>query len=277
MCKELDKNKDSLLIFLHIVKAGGTTLRWAMEDQYPFFRTLRCYDSQGCTLDTLMSISKKKKEQYQFFSTHYGFGTHELFPQTATYLTMLREPVARSISQYYSFIYQRPEVEKDLGMYCLEDYVEKMAETRHDNVQVRFVANARDDDIVTAEHLETAKKNIADKFSGIGLMERFEESLALYSKIYGWRNITYIRRNTTKAKPIDIQLDQQHLETIREYNKLDEELYEFSAELFDSLLKKHAVTNEDVERVLKLSSISKARLYFSRGFQKMLRKLFRLQ
>ena len=270
------RQKEDLLIFLHIVKAGGTSLRWALEDQFPCKKVLRCYESKGCTLDQISAISEEKKKQFQFFVSHYSFGTHELFPQPATYITMLREPIARSISQYYSFIYEDPKGKWNDSVRSIAGYIHNMRRVKHDNLQVRYIANFLEEDELTTEHLEVAKANLQNHFSAVGVTERFEESLALFSKVFGWKKLTYVRRNITKSKPVDFRLESDLLELLNKHNELDLALYEFCLSLFDSQLRKHKVSFTDTNAVLQNTALSKGRLYLRRVFRKVQRKAFRL-
>lgn len=274
----VDVNKDNnLLIFLHIVKAGGTTLRWVLEDQFSCRRILRCYAAHGSTLEDVAAIPEEKRRQLRLFISHYGFGAHKLFPQRASYITMLREPISRSVSQYYAFINGRPDIEKYHDMHSLEDYVSNMAVAGFDNTQVRFIAGARDAGEITSKHLDAAMANITESFSAIGITERFEESLVLFGKIYGWKHLSYVRRNVTTSKPADLQLGTDLLKTLREHNRLDIELCKFANERFESLLREHNVGEKDAEELLSNSSGARMRLYMSRIVRKLQRKVMGLR
>lgn len=260
--------ESSLLIFLHIVKAAGTTLRWVMESQFPWRTVLRCYAAQGCTLDDVASMPEARRRQIRFFATHYGFGTHSLFPQASTYVTMFRHPTRRLISQYFDFVHTDEEFRKRHGVDSFADYVGRLPTFKQDNVQVRFVAGAREVEGVSREHLDLAKRNLREHFSAVGLTERFDESLTLFGKAYGWRKLVYVRRNVTKFKPVDLQETLQQAEKFREFNSLDFELYEFAKEMFEAQLQHYRVTEADVERMLQITPLTKARLYLSRAVRK---------
>lgn len=190
---------------------------------------------------------------------------------------MLREPISRSVSQYYSFINGKPDVQKHHDMYTLEDYAEKMAREGFDNTQVRFIAGARDAGQVTSKHLDIAMDNIGKHFSAIGITERFEESLVLFGKIYGWKNLSYVKRNVTTSKPRDLQLGAGLLEKLREHNSLDIELYKFANERFEALLLEHDVGERDAEEWLSNSFAARMRLYMSRIVRKLQRRIMGLR
>ena len=268
--------EENLLIFLHIVKAGGTSLRWALEEQFPCKNVLRCYESKGCTLDQVSAIPEKKRKKFQFFVSHYSFGTHELFPQPASYITMLRKPIARSISQYYSFIYEDPKGKWNNSVRSIAGYIHNMKRIKHDNLQLRYIANLLQEEELTTSHLEIAKANLENHFSAVGITERFEESLALFSKVFGWKKLTYVRRNITKSKPVDFRLEPDLLKLLNKHNELDLALYEFCLSLFDSELEKHKVCFTNINSAQQNTMMTKGQLYFRRAFRKVQRKILRL-
>ena len=96
------------LIFLHIPKTAGTTLNRIIEWQYNPLSifTMDPYRIRA-TVDRLKTLSEQRRRRLQVVRGHLFYGVHELLPQGATYITMLREPVARFLSSYY-FIQRRP-------------------------------------------------------------------------------------------------------------------------------------------------------------------------
>ena len=118
---------------------------------------------------------------------HLFYGIHEFLPQGATYITMLREPVARLLSSYY-FVLRRPlnplhrKLKREgLGV---EDCIRLFPD--RNNTQCRFIAGVKDTSIADERLLDMAKENLTKSFSVVGICERFEESLILISKTFGW-------------------------------------------------------------------------------------------
>src|SRR5205823_1324565 len=83
--------------------------------------------------------------------------------------------------------------------------------------------------------LEIAKQNLTNSFHVIGLVERFEESLALMMASFGWRISFYENRRVTKNRSA---VEPRAINMIREHNKLDIELYDFAKKLFEENLRK---------------------------------------
>jgi len=87
-----------------------------------------------------------------------------------------------------------------------------------------------------------AKEHLAKSFSVVGICEKFEESLVLLAATFDWEIPFYKNCKVSKTRP---QLNSGTVEMIRDHNRLDVELYEFSKRLFeDSLQKKEAAVRE---------------------------------
>lgn len=89
----------------------------------------------------------------------------------------------------------------------------------------------------TAETLETARKNLEEHFSVVGLSERFDESLLLFKRHYGWKNIYYVKHNVTRERPLKEEVPPEELRLIERHNELDMELYRYARERFERVIK----------------------------------------
>jgi hypothetical protein len=233
------------LIFLHIPKTAGTTLNRIIECQYSPFEifTMDPYRIRA-TPERLKRLPEGRRRRLRMVRGHMFYGVHECLPQGATYFTMLREPVARALSTYY-FILRRPlnplhrKVKKE--RLTIEDCI-RMFPQRH-NLQCRLIAGVKDASLIGDERLlEMAKENLWKSFSVVGLSERFEESLMLMATTFDWEIPFYKNCKVSKTRP---QIGSATVEMIRDYNRLDVELYEFSKGLFEQgLQKKEAAVRE---------------------------------
>ena len=241
------------LIFLHIPKTAGTTLNRIIEWQYNPL-SIFTIDPYGirATAKRFKTLSEARRRRLKVVRGHLFYGIHEFLLQGASYITMLREPVARLVSTY-RFILRRPlhplhrrfKVER-LGV---EDLI-RLTPNRQ-NLQCRFIAGVgriEDVDMLTkpAEAtprgicderlLEIAKENLMRSFRVVGLTERFEESLLLMTTALGWKISFYENRKVSKIRsPVEPRL----VELIREHNRLDIELYNFATKLFEENLRKN--------------------------------------
>jgi hypothetical protein len=226
------------LIFLHIPKTAGTTLHRIIEWQYSAFSiyTIDPYRIRA-TAERFKQLPERRRRRLRVVRGHLYYGIHEFLPQGATYVTMLREPVARVLSSYY-FILRSPlhplyrKLRKErLG---LEDYI-RIAPHRQ-NLQCGFIAGIGEHAICDQRALDIAKENLTRSFSVIGLSERFEESLMLMAKIFGWEVPFYENQRVSRTRPA---VEPKLVDFIREHNRLDIELYEFGKNLFEENLRKN--------------------------------------
>jgi len=231
------------LIFLHIPKTAGTTLNRIIEWQYS---PLAIYTMDPhrirATAERFKRLPEARRRRLQVVRGHLFYGIHEFLPQGATYITMLRDPVARLLSSYY-FILRRPlnplhrKLKREgLGV---EDCIRLFPD--RNNTQCRFIAGVKDTAIADERLLEMAKENLTKSFSVVGICERFEESLILISKTFGWEIPFYKNQKVAKSRPM---VEPKLADFIRNHNRLDVELYEFGKKLFEQNLR----TKEDAVR-----------------------------
>ena len=132
------ENPDTI-IFVHLPKCGGTTLNRLVEWEYlptqvfsidpSFFRW---------SYRRLLRWSPERLARMKVFQGHMPFGLHQRLPQAATYLTILRDPVDRGISEYYyalsRIVHPEHRAMKRLG---LDEYIRL---TPYANVQTKLIA-----------------------------------------------------------------------------------------------------------------------------------------
>lgn len=87
------------------------------------------------------------------------------------------------------------------------------------------------------EMLETAKYNLNNFFSVIGITERFDEFLILCQRSLGYKFSLYSKVNVTKKRPLKEQISKKALRIIEEDNALDLELYNYVKEQFEQSFK----------------------------------------
>jgi Galactose-3-O-sulfotransferase len=232
MIRKMDRKA---LIFLHIPKTAGTTLNRIIEWQYNPLSifTMDPYRIRA-TVDRLKTLSEQRRRRLQVVRGHLYYGVHEFLPQGATYITMLREPVARFLSSYY-FIQRRPlhpmHRKVTTERVGVEDFI-RLTPHRQ-NLQCSLIAGIKSEGACDERILDQAKENLVKSFSVVGICERFEESLVLIAKTFNWEIPFYENRKVSKTRP---QVEPSAIEMIREHNRLDLELYEFGKNLFQEMV-----------------------------------------
>jgi hypothetical protein len=217
---------NEFLLFMHIPKTAGQSLRNVIKKQYDLEETYRCPFME----EKVMALTEEYRNSLKFIYGHFLFGAHEYFPKPFTYITMLRDPVDRFISAYYHILLVPTNRwhEKVKGM-SLEEFIDSddfnlQAEP---NVQTRFFCGKE------PLSLETAKKNMAEHFSVVGITELFAESLFLMKSQFGWGEIKYKTINKGKNRPNNGKVSQHVLDKIAAKNHLDVELYNYARKQFE--------------------------------------------
>ena len=233
------------LIFLHIPKNAGRTFESVLERQYAAKSIFDLY-GYGQTIENAVSVltglPAAEKERIRLIKGHYQFGLHTLLPQSATYIAFLRDPVDRVVSHYH---YVSRDVNHPLHhlvttkKMSLYDYVSSGVSLELNNGQTRMISGNEHRDSYgqcSGALLDQAKSNIDHHFSVVGLVERFDESLALMSCLFGWKKVYYAKTNVAARRQLVADIDAETIRLIKKYNDLDRELYRFAAEKFDRMI-----------------------------------------
>lgn len=234
-----NSKKEQTIIYLHIPKTGGLTLYSVFDHIYPQDNIYTLFPTKGDKpVKKLRQLPDEEKRHIKVLRGHFGFGRHDLLPQPCTYITMLRDPVERIISHYY-YVLQIPEHElhkkvKGTGM-GLAEYVRSGISRELNNGQTRAISGLKSDYDYgenPREKLMTAKENLKKYFSVVGLVEKYDESLILLKREFGWDWPVYTKNNVTKKKVARQKIPGSTIEIIKEYNRLDIDLYEYAVKLF---------------------------------------------
>jgi len=237
----MTNNTDSrVIIFMHLQKTAGTTFSKILENRY---KKEEVYNIKGRAFRE--SIAKFKafpdslKSRYKVIKGHMFFGLHESISMPFLYITILREPLARVISNYYMAL-ERPNFpyHDEIVKMPLEQFMHFGKLPALDNGMTRMICGCDLDRVpygrCTPDMLERAKDNVRNHFL-VGLTERFDESLVYFKHVLDWKDVpTYEQYNITKNKPANIGIEESSLRSIEKYIELDRELYRFCVETYDN-------------------------------------------
>lgn len=166
---------------------------------------------------------------------HVGFGLHRELAQSTAYITLLRDPVERLISNFYwASSYPHSPFLDDIrsGRMDLRGYADHFAIFDSDNLQMRMLAGnwfKRGFGPATAEMAAEARANLRAHFLVVGVTPRFDEFLLLLRRRLGWGWPwgwpLYVRSNVSKAGPRQVPLAADLRAHLDEITRFDRELY----------------------------------------------------
>jgi hypothetical protein len=230
------------IIFLHIPKAGGTTLRDIISRQYPKNSILTISHFKE-SLPIINQLTTNQQKSLRIIQGHLLFGIHKNLSNHSTYISMVRNPVEHILSGYY-YLLNSPthplyKIVKTANM-SFEEYLTSGINHMTNNPQVRTITGVGVLDPEEIEFgrcpnslLEQAITNIKKHFIAVGITERFNESILVFKKLLNWSTPYYSKANVTRNRPKAKELTNKMVELINEYNELDFQLYDFVNQQLD--------------------------------------------
>lgn len=249
-------------IFVHLPKSGGSTLQEIIQRQYPsdsiYSIEGESIDSVQRSVDRLRNLPDDQRSAIACVRGHVPFGIHRWLTGDTAYVTVLRDPVERTVSDYFFArntpghrLYERIRANR----LSLEDFAVLRHQEGLGNIYCRMLGGAvdwnrlRDSPLeTTPDTLDAAKRNLECHFAAVGLTERFDVSLLLMQDALGWGNVLYRRTNVTRDKPARVLLTVGERDAIHRLNALDIELYSFARQRMDALV---TAGGEELDRRLR--------------------------
>ena len=232
------------LIFLHMFKAGGTSLRKFIRDQYPRSHAVEVNGSIA-DLQAWQSRDERERHDVDLLLGHQYFGNHTFLREGASYITVLRDPIERVVSFYY-YVLRMPDhylyrygFSPDMS---LRDMYEQTNCIELDNLQVRML-NWQPEYPPLKGSVDEAMFDVACEnlwyihdHGFVGVIERMPQFLRLLETELDWDASAMTRSNATKDRPAVDAIDPRAIELVREWNQFDLRLHELAEELFESRL-----------------------------------------
>jgi hypothetical protein len=185
------------------------------------------------------------------------FGIHRFVPGPSTYITVLRNPVALAISQY-RYVLRTPghrlhDLVTSQAM-SLEEYIRSGVSLEVDNSQTRVISGDVSAPFggCSEAMLETAKRNIDERFSVVGLTERFDESLVLMGRTFGWKRLSYVPVKVAPRARDPVSDEVRRL--LETQNRFDMALHRFAADRFEEAIEGIPGFEDDVRRFQRRNS-----------------------
>lgn len=223
------------LIFLHIPKTAGTSLREVFTNNYPPAKVALCYGRDEIEGKLKQALADEK----EMIFGHIDFKQLERAGDFSEYhlLTFLRHPVARTISHYLHFLNNQGHGHRELKEGGFEAFLDS---PYAQNWQCQVLAGLkREEEALTQPGLlyEKALANF-EKLHWVGITERYAESLISLKHFLKLAKLPQKEKNTTPSVPLKKELLKKFEKEILERNAEDLKLYQHAQARLDQQLEK---------------------------------------
>ncbi len=182
------------VLFMHIAKTAGTAFREAIVENYKRSEVAYIYpDPPGLLSDNLALLTLEQCANLHLVIGHFQYGIHQFFPQRSTYVTIVRDPVARVISQYRYSLERQPHsdgLQNDSPAHLIE-LLEQHKSVTLDNHMVRCFSGVSEKEFppghIDRQVYELAVHNLKTDFSFVGHQEASAQAYAEMQRRFGWQ------------------------------------------------------------------------------------------
>jgi hypothetical protein len=256
---------EPMLVLLHIPKTAGTSLATIIHHHYgdafrggvgvarrgpTHRRPPNVFSRYDEVQRRLQSITERGK--LRALAAHITFGCADWLPANTRYVTVLRDPVERTLSHYFYLVSPPkrtgapatglglvppwlPSPSPDLTLEeCLQPrgYIP-------DNLQTRMLCGLISPyNPLPKDGLERAKANLRERFAYVGTTEQFELFLALLNLECGWSTVAYRRARANRNRPPREEVAADLIRVAEEGNVLDRELHAYAEALLVDALRR---------------------------------------
>lgn len=243
--------------FIHVMKTGGTTLfrhleeNFALDELYPDRELDIRYDGSKAvvfrqfTISYLRQLPEERRRRIRVYTGHFPYVAAQILGGDPMTLTILREPVERTISLLHQFRRNAPWMDPNRRPPSASRRLEEVYEDPrvygplvHDHQTKIFSMTIADDPTgymqvidVDDARLALAKENLA-RVDVVGLTERYGDFLDALHARFSWRVEHGERVNATPSESAQ-PVSESFRRRIARDNAIDIELYEHAKGLLD--------------------------------------------
>ena len=230
----MPRKRGPTVLFMHIPKTAGTAFREAIAANFPQSEIAYLYPTPpGFLVNDLRALPLEQRKSFRIVMGHYQFGMHEALPEDSEfeYITVVREPLARILSQYAYLLQKEPErITEDNGTVLnLLEIFKKRLTVDFDNAMIRFFAGVDEREFppgsLTQAIYDRALHHLQTAFAFVGHQEASEQSYDWMQQHYGWRARSTLPLVNLGKVRMPSETHPVLTAAIRHYNRWDYLLY----------------------------------------------------
>ena len=233
--------------FVHMHKTAGTALYQRLHEHFPREaiyprRAEQKAHKASLHVDLLCRHFRERGRELRVIAGHFPLCTTELLGVPFTTITVLRDPVERTLSSLRDMRVREPIFrgqpleriyEEPIRFQCLiHNHMVKMLSITPDEMTDGALTALEMGD----GHLERARRNLVERLDAWGVQEHFDEFCAELTQRFGWN--LGAPRFANRTKPFDAS--EVFRDRIVRDNALDVELYRYAVELRRQQAARHA-------------------------------------
>ncbi len=226
------------VLFMHIPRTAGTTFREAIIANYKEAEIAYLYpDPPGFLVDDLRLLPVDQRSRFRLVVGHFQYGIQHWLPQKSTYITVVRHPFARVVSQYFDIARTRPSLlTEGEHLLSLEAALEQKRTVNLDNAMVRCFSGVDERDVppgmVDQEVYDRAIHSLRTAFAFVGHQECAEQSYAVLQGLFDWKAKRDLGVTNRTANPLPLVNEEEIRKAVEHYNRWDYLFYDEVLRLF---------------------------------------------
>jgi len=192
--------------------------------------------ARGGSVAELLALPRREQEQLRVVTGHMPFGLHQQlpWPETWHYVTFVRNPLSRTVSEYYHVRETPRNPAHAAGLeYNLEEFVRRGLGLSENGMCRSLSGECYGQRFTSPQAMFQEAVRNADSCSFVGLTEAYTESVRRLCRLCGWQLPVVEPRH--KSTPPGRTLSNGERAIISARNELDWKLYRYLRDRFLSL------------------------------------------
>jgi hypothetical protein len=253
------RDDQTRFFFIHVMKTGGTSFVFQMlqnfepDEVYPSAvdRTSPTDDTSYVSIPKLLELSPERRARIRIYAGHLPYVASELLGIDLVRLTLLRDPVDRTVSmlkhvkrlfeRYAEFSIDAIYDDEAIFRHYLDNYQTRLFALTADERDRAFAAGIANTEPsrsprpvpIEKSRFEHAKANLA-KVDVIGLNERYGDFVEDLRARFGWWPEGLKRHARANVSSEDWIASPELRRRIADENTYDMELYQYAKELVEA-------------------------------------------